>query len=192
MWRRLNTNCPLQTPRDQHLHSRTALTWLCCIPANNTPEMIDPFLVPPTERVPQGSPSFPRYRARIPRRSPFYNEHVDVLQARPKKLGRSQVHHVPSRWGESGEICTVSQTERQSKDTQLGQTTQLLVGCLPRHAGCDSYVLPSTTHTFSYTPTLTQVKRKGVKGSWRQWRNFPCHPVRTRWGQTGQVCPRRI
>lgn len=34
--------------------------WLCCIPANNTPEMIDPFLVPPAERNPRGSPSFPR------------------------------------------------------------------------------------------------------------------------------------
>lgn len=43
-----------------HLVSKTAPTWLCCIPANNTPEMIDPFLVLPAERNPQGSPSFPR------------------------------------------------------------------------------------------------------------------------------------
>lgn len=45
MWRCFHSNCPLLTTQKQYLVSGTPQKWLCCIPPNHTPEMIDPFLV---------------------------------------------------------------------------------------------------------------------------------------------------
>lgn len=124
--------------------------------------MIDPFLVPPAERDPRGSPSFPRRPARIPRNPPFYNENADVLQARPKNL---------EGWKEKKPVhsCAIFARARVAKSARhLRQKDRAKTpptspcGLPPRHAGCDSCPPP---HPFSHTLTGEGAQRcNGLEG----------------------------
>jgi hypothetical protein len=118
-------------------HLKTTPTWLCRIPANKTPEMIDPFLVSRAEGDRQGSvPAVPGFQGNRPwsrtrMRCRCYKRDRKNLEGEQRRYTSW-----PSRSGESGK--------------SLDSTVQLSRWAASRdmHAGCDSlgewrhYALP--------------------------------------------------
>lgn len=183
MWRCFHTECRSQVANRQHISSRTAYVWLCCIPANHTPEMIDPFLVPPADVILEGSPSFPW--PAVPgfptgNRPPgFYNKNVPrcVYYLTAKNLEGDAASRVgmcpPAR------VRVAKKTARHFRHMV---DTQLPVGCLRDMHACMLRLVhyPTCvrcahphTHTTPFSESHMGAQRCHGLTTHGKWRNTP-------------------
>lgn len=91
------------------------------MPANNTPEMIAPFLVPPAERNPRGSPSFPLPGFLQEKPPCSITRGAGVAQARTGKPGRARRGQRSSCPSPPSARVRVAKTRTAFSDTQDGQ-----------------------------------------------------------------------